>query len=374
MAERRGALLVALNLSTNKRGGTEVYLEHLVARARQRGVAVTLAFADVAPGVRARLEEAGARVEVFGTGRGLVVAARLRRIARDSGARVALLHFFSLLSPVAPLLAASGARVIYVDDHSGAPARRGAANELSAYLVHRALARTLHRIVAVSDFVRRRLLGSSHMADHEVVRVYNGVREVEALAPAARRAMRAALEVADERLLLVAAGNLIAEKGFAVLIEALARNPRWSLRVAGEGPQREQLEVLARELAVDARFLGRRDDVPELMACADVVAVPSVWHEAFGFTVAEAMRAGRPVVASEIGGIPELIDDGTTGLLFPAGDPAQLRGRLGTLAGSPAMRERLGAAARAEAARRFDVTRMAHEMFEQIEEALRAHR
>jgi glycosyltransferase involved in cell wall biosynthesis len=365
-------LLVALNMSAKKRGGTEVYLEHLASGARDAGVQVVVAFADVGDQVRARLQDAGATVLTFGQGPELIVAARLQRLAHQHRVNVALLHFFRLMSPVSPALAARGTRVIYVDDHSGSAAHRGLLAELGAFAAHRALARALHRIVAVSDFVRRRLLASGHMRDDEVVRVYNGVRQVEAIDGARRAASRGRLGVGEDRLLLVAAGNLIREKGFDVLLEAMSGSARWSLRIAGEGPELGHLQKLAADRGVDARFLGRRDDVPELMACADVVAVPSVWHEAFGFTVAEAMRAGRPVVASNIGGIPELIEDGRTGILVPAGNSAQLRSRLRQLSASPALRARLGAAAAVDAGERFGVERMARQMLEQVQGAMYA--
>jgi glycosyltransferase involved in cell wall biosynthesis len=366
-------VLVALNLVANKRGGTEVYLEHLARTAAAADTRLVVAFADVSESVRRRLELAGARVLVFGRGSDLVAAARLARMARVERAGVALLHFFGFMSPVAPALRLAGLRVIYVDDHSGAPAHRTTAREVRAFAAHRTMMRALFRIVAVSEFVRRRQLSSGHMRDDEVVRVYNGVRNVTPLDPAARARLRAELSVPEDKLLLVAAGNLIAEKGFGVLLEALVGSGRWSVRMAGDGPERATLEELARRHALDVRFLGRRDDVPELMAASDAVVVPSTWHEAFGFTVAEAMRAGRPVVASDIGGIPELVVDGRTGLLSPPGDVSQLRARLRRLAASPVLRRRLGDAAAREARRRFGVERMAAEMFAQVKEAMHAH-
>jgi glycosyltransferase involved in cell wall biosynthesis len=119
------------------------------------------------------------------------------------------------------------------------------------------------------------------------------------------------------------------EKGHPTLLEAwplvVAAVPQATLLVVGEGSRREALEAMARELGVADRvvFTGRRDDVPAVTAALDVAVLPS-YREALGLTVLEAMALSRPVVASNVGGIPEMIDDGVTGLLVPPRDPEAL--------------------------------------------------
>jgi glycosyltransferase involved in cell wall biosynthesis len=123
-----------------------------------------------------------------------------------------------------------------------------------------------------------------------------------------------------------AAGRLTEQKGFGVLIEAAARwqgrDPCPRLAIAGEGPLAGSLASHARAAGVAVRFLGRRNDVPALMAAADVVVVPSLW-DGQPLVVQEALRSGRPLVASRAGGIPGLTgEDGA--VLVPAGDPGAL--------------------------------------------------
>jgi glycosyltransferase involved in cell wall biosynthesis len=144
-----------------------------------------------------------------------------------------------------------------------------------------------------------------------------------------------------------AAGRLTAQKGFSVLIDAAARwqgrDPAPELAIAGEGPLASQLSARARSAGVPVRFLGRRADVPALMAAADVVVVPSLW-EGQPLVVQEALRAGRPVVASRAGGIPDLTgEDGA--LLVPPGDATALAGAVLAVLDDRAMAARLGAAA-----------------------------
>lgn len=123
------------------------------------------------------------------------------------------------------------------------------------------------------------------------------------------------------------------------------------LTVAGDGPRDEELGELAGEVGVQDRvdFLGLRNDVHDLMQEADVFVHPATWEEAFGYTVMEAMASGCPVIASEVGGIPELIVDGECGLLCPPGDDREIARRIRSLAESPGLRADLGEAARRRA-------------------------
>ena len=118
---------------------------------------------------------------------------------------------------------------------------------------------------------------------------------------------------------------------------------------------REQLETLSRDLGVfgKVRFLGYRSDVAALMSGMDVVVQPSSGPEAFGRTIAEAHAVGRPVVGSSLGGIPEAVEDGVSGFLFPAGDAQELARCVIKLLDNPAMAKSLGDAGRASAIERF---------------------
>jgi glycosyltransferase involved in cell wall biosynthesis len=123
------------------------------------------------------------------------------------------------------------------------------------------------------------------------------------------------------------------EKGHPTLLEAwpgvVRAVPDAYLLVVGEGSRREELEALARTLRIAHRvvFTGRRDDVPAVTAALDVAVLPS-YREAQGLSVLEAMALSRPVVASNVGGIPEMITDGVTGLLVPPHDAAALAGAI----------------------------------------------
>ena len=150
-----------------------------------------------------------------------------------------------------------------------------------------------------------------------------------------------------DRPAVFAAGRLAEQKGFAVLIDAAARwqgrDPCPRLAIAGEGPLAGALAGRARAAGVPVLFLGRRSDVPALMAAADVVVVPSLW-DGQPLVVQEALRSGRPLVASRAGGIPDLTgEDGA--LLIPAGDAGALAGAVLSVLDDPGQAARLQAAA-----------------------------
>jgi glycosyltransferase involved in cell wall biosynthesis len=148
---------------------------------------------------------------------------------------------------------------------------------------------------------------------------------------------------------LVAAGRLVRQKALGVALEALRRCEGVELVFAGDGPERERLEAQARELGLETRtrFLGAqpRATVFELLAAADAVLLSSDW-ENFPHAVVEGLAAGTPVIATDVGGVGEIVTDGVNGLLVPSQDPAALADAIHRFLGDPALQERLRAAAR----------------------------
>jgi glycosyltransferase involved in cell wall biosynthesis len=202
---------------------------------------------------------------------------------------------------------------------------------------------------AVADDFRR------HMGWKHIRVVPNGV-DLRSYAPGGDA--RAAAEWPSPGLRLLSVGRLHPQKGHRVLLDAMsaarAAGARLSLLVAGEGGERPALEaqVAALGLQGGVRFAGRRDVRP-LLAAADVFVFPSL-YEAVGIALLEAMACALPVVASRTGGIPEVVEDGVSGILVAPGDADDLARALIALERDPERRRRLGVAARARA-EAFDV-------------------
>jgi glycosyltransferase involved in cell wall biosynthesis len=157
---------------------------------------------------------------------------------------------------------------------------------------------------------------------------------------------------ADGQQVVFAAGRLVPQKGFASLLAAAARwqnrDPCPVLLLAGQGPLDQALRAQADAAGIRMRFLGRRGDVPALLAGADVVVVPSAW-EGQPLIVQETLRAGRPLVASRTGGIPDLTGEDAA-VLVPPGDAAALAGAVLMVLDDPALAAKLSAAALSRAA------------------------
>ena len=164
---------------------------------------------------------------------------------------------------------------------------------------------------------------------------------------ALRRRMRTQLGFAQTQPLLAMACRLIEQKGVSDALQAFAGTrsefPEARLLIAGDGPLRAQLESEATQagLTGSVRFLGWRDDVPQLLAACDLFLMPSLW-EGFGLVLLEAMAQGLPVVASRVSAIPEIVVAGETGLLAPPRDVPALREALLTLLRDPPLARHMG--------------------------------
>ena len=218
-------------------------------------------------------------------------------------------------------------------------------------LVERRLAEVTDVLIAVSENVRQFLATQLRVAPARIHVVRNGVAP---LAPSATRVaeLRAQIDPADARRPVIATvGSLTEKKGHAFLLEAIARlqsrNVPCTVVLAGEGPERPTLESLARRLGVAAsvHFLGSVRDVASVLAVADLFVLPSI-VEGLPLALLEAMLAGKPVVATAVGGVPEVIVSGENGLMVPACDEIALADALAQLLQSPDVRERIGARGR----------------------------
>jgi glycosyltransferase involved in cell wall biosynthesis len=216
---------------------------------------------------------------------------------------------------------------------------------------------------------------SQWMSDAHVEQVYYPVSTPAATSTARERsAARQALDTPASDVVIVQVSRLEAWKGQHVLLQALTRLrgvPGWSCWIVGgaqrpsEAAYREQLETIAREggIADRIRFLGERNDVPTLLAAADLFCQPNTSPEPFGLSLVEALHAGLPVVTSCIGGACEIVDV-SCGVLVPSGNANALAEELERLVIDPELRARLGAAARRRPAVLCDPSRQMRRIHE----------
>jgi glycosyltransferase involved in cell wall biosynthesis len=213
----------------------------------------------------------------------------------------------------------------------------------------RAVALGVGRYIAVSKDLSKKLISRMHIRPDRVAVIHNGI-DVPAEQPTPDRALRGALSGASSMPIVLTAARLIADKGIDVLLDAAARVPQARFVIAGEGPQRDALAAQIARLGLEDRvsLLGWRQDVRALLAAADLFVLPSR-NEGFPISLLEALASGTPVIASRIGGIPELISDKHTGLLVPPDDAPALAAAISTLLADSTMSKLFVIAGRAAA-------------------------
>jgi glycosyltransferase involved in cell wall biosynthesis len=340
---------VALVLGSST-GGIGRHVASVAAALTRSGVRVTV-LGPLATEEQFAFTTAGARhvaVEVAAGARPLPAAralARLRRAlaAGPDGVPVDVVHAHGLRAGLLAGLAVPRGLPLVVTWHNALLPGAGRAQGL----LERAVARRADvTLAASSDLVGRAWrLGARDVRPHAVA--------APARPPAARARedVRAELEAAPGQPLLVTVARLHPQKGLDVLLAATRTwSDRWPppvLAVAGSGPLEAELRRLAEGSGAAVRLLGARDDVPDLLAAADVVVLPSRW-EARALVAQEALRAGRPLVASAVGGIPELVGDGAR--LVPPGDAAALAAAVAELLDDPTAAGALAERGRARAA------------------------
>jgi glycosyltransferase involved in cell wall biosynthesis len=341
----------------------------LAAAHAARGAGHDVLFVAPAAGdFTARAAAEGFRVRILPSGGALDVGSmlRLRRLLRDD--RVDVLHThthfgLNVLGRVAGRLA--GARVV-AHMHIANVFRPGRGRSTQIALDN-ATARLCAAIVAVSEATRDALLAQGYPVTVRVV--HNGV-------PDATASPRRPDEAPADAPVILLVGRLAPVKGQAELIDALAlmESRRPVVLLAGKdlergGAYHRELEQRAAAAGVGARvvFLGYREDVASILAAANLLVLPS-HDEGLPLVVLEAMAAGRPVVATPVGGTPELVVDGETGLLVPAGDAHALAAALDTLLADGARAAALGAAGRRRFEERFTLDTMTRRLLAIYEE------
>jgi glycosyltransferase involved in cell wall biosynthesis len=222
----------------------------------------------------------------------------------------------------------------------------------------RLLARGVGRYLAVSRGVAAYLTDRLGLPGEKVEVVYNAVRGELFDEPPAPE-LREQLTGGWKGPVVLTCARLDEQKGHRTLLAAAGRLPEALFLLAGDGPERQALARQARGLGVAerVRFLGHRSDVGALLAACDVFALPSL-YEGSSLALLEAMAAGKAIVASEVPGTDELIDDGQTGVLVAPGDPAALATAIRGLLADERLRADLGERAQ-RAARRFTPQTMA---------------
>lgn len=274
------------------------------------------------------------------------------------------------------LLRLAGIRLLLVHDRtSGERSSSGVLASAGKQVLHRFPGVGVTAAIAVSKFVADRLVRINGVPAQRCFVVYNGIPLEQFDAPAPGGLARL-IGVPAHVPIVFLSGRAQPYKGIETAIEAAALleesgDTETHFVYCGDGSGLPRLRSHAEERGVRRfHFLGRRDDIPSLLGSATLAIVPSHWGEAFGLTVVEAMTAGVPVIATRVGGIPELISHNHTGILIPPRNASALAEAIRELLHDPETRARLAAAGRKDARSRFGVERVVEDL-DQILERVR---
>lgn len=293
-----------------------------------------------------------------------LLAAHLRHSRPD------LVHTHSSKAGALGRLAATLARVPVVvhSPHAFAFQMRVGTARRGLYLaIERALARRTHCLVAVSAAEAALACSRAGYPKERVAIIENGVDPEGAAPPEEGAALRRELGIAPAAPVVLFAGRLVEQKAPEVLVAAavavLDRHPNAVFLLAGEGPLRPRLEAeIARAgRTANIRLLGHRSDMARLYATAQLFVLPARW-EGLPYALLDALRAGLPVVASEIPALREVVVHADAGLLVPPDDPPALAAAMARLLDDPAGAARLGAAGRACVREHYTVQRQVRQL------------
>jgi len=345
-------------ITTMSVGGAEMHLRELLAGLSRAKYHIEVAFlkeeAQEARPLKGDFAALGLKVHDLGSRNRLSPGALFRLIRLIRLGRFDLLHTHLFRADLYGSLAARffpGLRLVN-SVHNPEDFYQKPAVALLARLAEARQQRTIIISQAVGDHLRRYL----HTPPSRMELVYYG------LEPKAKQGfdLRREYGLPPEAPLVGTIGRLALQKGHVHLIRAMAQiNRKWPearLVIVGHDDQgvRPRLEAEINRLNLDGRVIltGFRGEVPDIMAAFDIFCLPSLW-EGFGLVLLEAMAEGRPIVASRVGSIPEVVVDGETGLLVEPGDEAGLAEAIGALLADPGRAKAMGLAGRQRQENRF---------------------
>jgi len=349
-------------------GGTETFARELSLQLGERGWQSVLCFlSEPTAEVRRFLDLPNISFEVLenSTDGDQTARRNLAAILRKHRADILHLHYVSFLNLYSWSARFQSARQVFFTDHHSRPAgyvqsRAPFWKRAAARLINQ----PLNKVVCVSNYGYECMTALDLLPRSRFQMIYNGVDLSRVKAdPLLATKFRERYSIPTERTIVTQVSWIIPEKGIADFLEmarlVLRQNRNVHFVLVGDGVNREQYTKDAVSMGLDQHitWTGMVDDPfgEGVFHAADVVCQLSRWEEVFGWMIAEAMAHGKPVVATRVGGIPELISDDVTGYLVGRADVAAMSDRILQLLGDPALRARMGASGRDTVARKFDL-------------------
>jgi glycosyltransferase involved in cell wall biosynthesis len=368
-------VLSLLGINPHRIGSEESFIRELSLQLGRAGWDHVVCYSAEPPeAVRKFLELPNLRIEVLKTVESLswASATGVWRLLHKYRPRILHLHFLGFLGPYPWMARLASVEKLFFTDQGSRPANYVAAR---APLWKRFLTRMIDwpitKVICVSNYGYQVFSACDLLPRDRFTMIYNSVDVARVRCESSDgMTFRRKYGIPDNAPLVVQVSWIIPEKGIPSVLEAaklvIERNNNVYFVFVGEGRYRDEYSLLASRLGIETnvKWTGTvQDPLTEgVYAAADVVCQASDWQEVFGYVIAEAMASRRPVVATQVGGIPELVRDGETGFLVPRRDPMSLAEKLLRLLDDATLRERMGAAGRAAAEASFAVKKNVSEL------------
>jgi glycosyltransferase involved in cell wall biosynthesis len=369
-----GCVLSIFAVIPQRVGGAEMFARELARQLHEAGWHGVFCFTgEPSEAVRGFLDVPGATLEAAPDYNEQHWSAmrHLRRLIRRYHPEIVHLNFVIPLKPYPWLARCHFVRRIFITDQASRPEGCVSAPAPAwKRAIRQAVTWPVNRLIGVSDFNLRCNEALGVARPGRMMRIYNAVDLTRPLGDGA--AFRRKYSIPDGRRIVMQVSWLIPEKGISDLLEAarqvLAADNAVQFVLVGEGERRrEYMEWAAQAgIADHVTWTGLVDDplAEGAYAAADVACQLSRWQEAFGWVITEAMTCRKPVVASDTGGIPEIVRDGTTGFLVPPRNPAKAAERILQLLRDEPLRRRMGEEGRARVEDLFDLKRNVAQLIE----------
>jgi glycosyltransferase involved in cell wall biosynthesis len=363
-------------------GGNEYWCRELSARLGERGWQNVLCFVESPPdGVRQFLSLPNVHFEVVGNSwkSDRKAARKLWKVLRRYRPSIVHLQFTGFIGVYPWLAKLSGVKKVFFTDQNSKPeGYLPLRAPLWKRIAARAVNAPINRVICISDYNLQCLRTREVLPADRFYRIFNGVDLSSINRGRTDSAIfRQKYSIPLNRSIVIQVSWIIPEKGIEDLLRAavivIRRYPNVQFVFVGEGELRTQYCNLAREMGISEHItwtgLLENPLAEGVFAAADVVCQMSRWEEAFGWTIAEAMGSSRPLVATRVGGIPELVDDERSGFLVARGDREAMAEKILLLLKSPALRMQFGEAGRQIAEQKFDLRKNVEEVLQLYESA-----
>jgi len=335
-------------------GGGEVLTLDLASALIKNGVDLTLA-CNRESILSGKAEEAGIPVITFPMRNEIDIFAVIYIVSLIKRDKYDVIHCHTMRDHVLGSLAGkySGKAVVVRTQHIHYP-------DYPSFIAKLAYRKWTDRIICNSEYIKQNLLKSG--IDLNLLNViHNGIDLSKFQELNNMEQYYSEFGLNKREIVIGSVGSLFKTKGHEFLIKALpgvlVKYPEAKLFIVGKGPERNNLESISRELGVKEHviFTGFRKDVPHIIKLFDVMVVPSVWEEPFGLVNIEAMYAGIPLIATNVGGIPEIVKNDYSGILVEPENEEEIKGAIFKIIGNKEYRRRIKENAKNEVLLRFNI-------------------